>query len=200
MPTGYTSQIAEGQKFRDFVLGCARAFGACITLRDDPLGTPIPEEFKPFKYYEERVENAKAELARVSAMSSEDFARALNDEAARARANNAVRREQHDTTLARLEAMRLAVVRWKPPTDEHEHLKTFMLEQIAQTIQFDCGGGPYQEPEWNMTVLEYENHRRMAAILGLEGAKKDLEEEQELCRKRTAWVKALRESLAKEES
>lgn len=37
MPSCYTSDIADGKdvSFNDFVLKCARAFGACIEQRDD---------------------------------------------------------------------------------------------------------------------------------------------------------------------
>jgi len=39
MPSGFTSDIYDGKKitFKDFTLKCARAFGACIHLRDDPI-------------------------------------------------------------------------------------------------------------------------------------------------------------------
>ncbi len=38
MPSGYTENIYYGKKvaFKDFALGCARAFGACVMQRDDP--------------------------------------------------------------------------------------------------------------------------------------------------------------------
>ena len=47
MPTGYTVALYEGKDvtFEDFVMGCSRAFGALISLRDEP-NAPIPEEFK----------------------------------------------------------------------------------------------------------------------------------------------------------
>ena len=42
MPTGYTAELIEkGMEFNDFVLTCARAFGACIELRDRKLA-PAP--------------------------------------------------------------------------------------------------------------------------------------------------------------
>jgi len=44
MPTGYTAEIYEGEKevtFEKFALTCARAFGACITIRDEPMSASI---------------------------------------------------------------------------------------------------------------------------------------------------------------
>jgi len=45
MPTGYTCQVQDGMitEFKEFALLCARNFGACITLRDEPLSPDIPE-------------------------------------------------------------------------------------------------------------------------------------------------------------
>lgn len=35
MPTGYTSSIKDGISFENFVLKCARNFGACIAWRKE---------------------------------------------------------------------------------------------------------------------------------------------------------------------
>lgn len=45
MPTGYTAAIKYGITFKEFALDCARNFGACISMRDEPRETPIPDEF-----------------------------------------------------------------------------------------------------------------------------------------------------------
>jgi hypothetical protein len=47
MPTGYTAPIADGMTFEQFALGCARAFGALVTMRDEPSDAPIPERLEP---------------------------------------------------------------------------------------------------------------------------------------------------------
>ena len=41
MATGYTHAIEKGISFETFALTCARAFGACINLRDEP-GSTLP--------------------------------------------------------------------------------------------------------------------------------------------------------------
>ena len=44
MPIGYTSKLHDGdQPFNEFIMSCARAFGALVTMRDDPNDAPIPE-------------------------------------------------------------------------------------------------------------------------------------------------------------
>lgn len=70
MATGYTHPVAEGTvtDFATFALDCARAFGALITIRDDPPGTPIPDEFTPSTWNAEAKEGAEARLAELMAL------------------------------------------------------------------------------------------------------------------------------------
>lgn len=52
MPTIYTSDIRDGISFKTFALNCARAFGACVEIRDEPGGgEKIPEAFKASDYH-----------------------------------------------------------------------------------------------------------------------------------------------------
>jgi hypothetical protein len=68
MPTGYTSDLYGGkeQDFRSFALSCARAFGALITMRDDPVDTPIPERFEPSTYSDRELSRAQDRLIELS--------------------------------------------------------------------------------------------------------------------------------------
>ena len=72
MPTGYTAAIKDGISFNEYALSCARAFGALIMMRDEPADAPIPDEFKPSDYHFKKIEEAKAELARLRAMSPDE--------------------------------------------------------------------------------------------------------------------------------
>lgn len=141
MPTGYTSELHDGeQTFTDFVLTCARGMGALITMRDEPMDAPIPDEFTPsMRYYLDSKASAEARLEALRAMTPEDIFRAnQNDRAAvlAERAKEAVKR--HDMRK-RYEAMVAQVEAWEPPTEDHVGLKKFMLEQLHESIRFDCG-------------------------------------------------------------
>lgn len=47
MPTGCTAKLHEDdQSFRDFALTCARAFGATIAMREEPLDAPPSERLR----------------------------------------------------------------------------------------------------------------------------------------------------------
>lgn len=130
MPTGYTAELMEkGLPFRKFALQCARAFGACIMQRDDPMADePKPQE--PSSYHVKAIAEAKEKLATLRAMTPEQQS-----------AHGAARRQEaiqgalkyHAKGLeenARLDAMTAQVRAWEPPTEEHSTLKSFMLQQI----------------------------------------------------------------------
>ncbi|MBO6267553.1 MAG: hypothetical protein J6N19_00245, partial [Clostridium sp.] len=74
MPTGYTCFIEDGKitTAKGFLLLCARAFGACIEMRDEPLSEPIPEKFNGDDTYRLWLEDAKTELSKLKAMSQDE--------------------------------------------------------------------------------------------------------------------------------
>jgi len=67
MPTAYTSFVADNENFTfpEFAMLCAREFGALISMRDEPLDTPVPERFEPDDFYRKQYEAAKAEYDEV---------------------------------------------------------------------------------------------------------------------------------------
>lgn len=67
MPTGYTADVADGKitDFVEYALQCARAFGACIMLRDEPISSEIPE-FQPSDYNANALAEAEKTLSRFS--------------------------------------------------------------------------------------------------------------------------------------
>lgn len=79
MPTGYTYAIKEGISFRDFVLKCARAFEACVSMRDDPMDKEIPE-FVASDYYQKELDKSFARLNEIVKMSDADCGIAATQE------------------------------------------------------------------------------------------------------------------------
>jgi len=127
MPTEYTAAIEDGCTFREYVMGCARAFGACATLCDSPE-VGIPEKFEPSVYRCEQVSKEKRKLARLYAMPldvaiAEEESERLEEETRRADALAEATRIYN-----RYAEMRPRVAAWTPPTSEHVDLKQFMLQ------------------------------------------------------------------------
>lgn len=196
MPTGYTADVGDGKvtDFATFAMQCARAFGALITMRDEPSNAQIPDEFAPHDFHAKRLAEAKAELARLQALTV-DQQTAEADAAHRSavaswdryEADKAAKRSRYETMLASVEA-------WRPPTADHAGMKKFMREQLTESIRFDCGPSYGARPVPRSRLQWYDD--------ALAKARRDVEyheaehaKEVERAKSRTAWVKALRASL-----
>lgn len=196
MPTGYTAPVADGKvtDFATFAMQCARAFGALIEMRDAPVDAEIPDEFKPSGYYEKQIGQREAELRRLQSMTLEQA-----EESARADHRDAVKRwheriAERNRTRARYEAMLAETRAWEPPTPEHEGLKKFMIEQLEESIRFDCSGGYDVEPQ-PVDAATWLARQVAEASRSLDWARKYHDEEVERVRGRNQWVRDLRESL-----
>ena len=137
MPSGYTSTLADQeQSFREFVLQCARAFGACIHQRDDP-GNDLPklleectyhldEYNKSLKAYKDFSEQTVVQCKRRFTQEKKDLIKHTQD-----------RIKKNAKQIARYKLMLEKVKKWKEPSPLHQGLKTFMVEQLNQSIEWD---------------------------------------------------------------
>ena len=141
MPTGYTEDIYNGQEvsFEDFVWKCVRNMGYAHRHRDSG---ELPDD--PGDYSEE-IERLKGELQRCQyevdqyeAMgwhAAEKAAQEEFEEELRrwetARAEQLARKSRYETMLKR-------VHEWEVPTPEHASLKTFMIDQLEESLRWDC--------------------------------------------------------------
>lgn len=195
MPTGYTAKIPDGIDFRTYAMDCARAFGACIMLRDEPGGgEAIPDEFEPLDYNRKRIEEATAELSRVLAMTAEERDEAARSEYAVGVAAAARRKREVAATRAAYEAMLEQVRAWNPPTADHVGLREFMEQQIVDSIEFDCNEDPETESPL-LTGEEWARNRIECLRDDIALSQKRHAEEVERTAQRNAWIKALRAAL-----
>jgi len=196
MPTGYTADIKDGISFETFALNCARAFGACVTLRDEPGGGEnIPDEFAPSDYHVKAVQKAHDELATLLAMPEQEQERAAAKSWDDAETSRIMRLEDKRKQREAYEAMLAKVNAWTPPTLEHVGLHEFMLSQIAQSIDFDCGGDYDKEPTPRMTGDQWASERAARLNRDIGYHEKEHAAEVQRAESRTAWVKALRSAL-----
>jgi hypothetical protein len=193
MPTGYTDSIKDGISFEQYVLNCAHAFGALIMLRDDPIDSPIPE-FKVEPYHYEWIEEAKAEFAKIEAMTKEECRAAAKKEYDDALAYQAESKRKRDDLRVKYGSMLAQVRGWEPPSPEHEGLKKFMIEQIEQSIEWDCADYEREVPkliptdQWHLKALAHAREK-------MARREKNLAEEIERVESRNRWVRQLKESL-----
>ena len=198
MPTGYTHDVQTGKvtDFREFALSCAKAFGACITMRDEPSGTPIPDEFEAStKFYDEQIKGAIEAVDRISAMSDDECEKeAFTDFQQNATDYQKRAKETEDERL-RYKQMLAKVRDWKPPTEDHDGLKEFMEKQLEESIDFDCGNKDYYKYPDRETGKEWRDREIAAAKRNLERNTEHRNDELQRVQTRNKWIEDLRASL-----
>lgn len=190
MPTGYTAYVEDGRitSLRDFAFLCARAFGACITMRDEPLSKPIPEQFVPeTKYYTERLETARKQLEQFNAMSDDEAVIEYEKDYAECLRGWQERDEKRMEETERYRSMISKVEAWK---DGPHELKGFMLSQLRQSIY------EYEFPAPSrISPLEWKRHNIERAQKDIEYFTKNIDQEIERTEARNKWLSDLRKSL-----
>lgn len=198
MPTGYTAEVQNGKvdDLKTFALTCARAFGACVTMRDDPHDADIPEVFEPSDYHSDARDEAKAKLEDLTTMTPGQREAANEQDYQERLANWASRQNVGESERERYNSMLDKVMSWTPPTDDHKQLKTFMLDQLEKSIEFDCGFlfRQKKEPERRPTDEWFQEQVSRVTDLIKHHSVEHMREV-ERCAQRTRWVKELRESL-----
>lgn len=198
MPTGYTSEIEKGITFQEYALRCARAFGALVTMRDDPMDASIPDEFKPSDYNLENIEKAEKSLATIKAMTPSAIKKAVQEEF-----NDRLRVideciDKNKKLKNKYENMLIKVKAWTPPTPDHVKLKEFMVEQLEKSIEFDCNIEYHQDDRRKLKLLDVEDWRLKKInqyLADISYHQKKHKAEVDRCTTRSKWVKDLRESL-----
>jgi len=194
MPTRYTADLYEGKEviFEEFVMKCARAFGALITMRDEPLDAPIPEEFRPSDWHLKEMEKARQRQAEIQSWDeerAEQKAEKAYQKAVRRRneiiAQNTQIRQRYEKMLAQIQA-------WIPPTPDHKELKQFMIDQLKGSIEFDCS---IPDELQQLSGAEYKQQQIAKTQRDIEYHTKEHEKEKRRTRERNNWLRALRESL-----
>lgn len=199
MPTCYTSILAEREDMtlRDFALMCARNFGALVMMRDEPLDAPIPEKFEPEAYIKKNLDEAQKEyddflaltedeqrayLERTYTEMVEGYEKEIKEESAK-----------KEVLRKRYNAMLLKVVKWTPPTPEHEGLRDFMIKQLHDSIEWDCS-------EYQPIIPSKEGWCDIEGHIGrlkqnLQLSKECYEKHLATIASRNKWLTDLRESL-----
>jgi hypothetical protein len=194
MPTGYTAPIADGITFEQYAWSCARAFGALVTMRDEPNNAPIPERFEPSDYHQKALEHTHTELNRLLGLSADHIADEAQKDFREQRDAHSRRMQRAADLRVKYEAMLAKVHAWESPSPDHDLYKAFMASQIVESMQWDCDTSHDEMPECQAPAAWIAD--RLAQL------RKDLayhenghREEVERTDKRNQWIKALRDSL-----
>lgn len=138
MPTGYTAGIIDGEitTFEQFATRCTRAFGATIHMRDDSLDT-LYEPRTPSEYSLNSLQSQREELERMESLTDEDIVQEFEVSRRDSLEYHEKGLEKDKANLEKLNSILSSAKAWVPPTEEHEGLRDFMIEQIESTIKVD---------------------------------------------------------------
>jgi len=194
MPTGYTDKVQSGEitEFKDYALLCARAFGATIMMRDEPLDAEIPE-FKPSTFDAERLEETKRDLDEFKQMDTESRRKMFEEKQQEKRDYRLKRLEEISEQAARYAKMLEKAVKYEPPTKDHVEFKDFMVKQLEDSIEFDCNVSYLKEVQ--VTFEQWEEDRLDSLEKDLVRYKESQEEEDARTEGRNRWVRDLKKSL-----
>jgi len=198
MPSGYTSEIANGITFERFALGCARAFGALIIMRDDPKDAPIPEAFEPSPHYAQWLRAAEAERDRLREMTNDQIRDAAAQAHKTAHAKWKKRKAEREDLRQKYETMLAQARAYVPPSPEHVEFKNFMVSQIEQSIAFDCDKRWDNEPQ-PVDHMEWHRKQTEEAVRKVAQYAEEHAKEIERTNQRNTWIRLLRESLSPKE-
>lgn len=194
MPTGYTAELCDKDvAFEKFVLLCARAFGACIEMKEDSLGVPIPEKFEPNDHHNQKLMKARRQLGALLEMSRQECDEAADLEYVESMKAYENHIAQVGACRNRLLGMRMKVADWVPPTPDHEGLKKFMIQQLDETLKYDgltCLSVPKKKTGdlWRASKVE-------ALEWDIEYHEKERRKEVESVEEKNRWIADLRASL-----
>lgn len=195
MPTGYTAAVVDGISFEQFVLRCARAMGALIMMRDEPSDAPIPERFEPSGYHADKLAETRAELVRLDALTPEQVAAEASAYHVGALQRWTERAGKRHKQRDQYEAMLDKVRTWVPPSTDHIGFKEFMVSQLTQSIDFDCGDNEYDVEPQELSAASWLAQQVHEAQRHVEYQDKANAEEIERTEARNKWIADLRASL-----
>ena len=203
MPTGYTAYIEDGDitTGKEFLKLCTRAFGIAIDLKDKPLSVPTPTHFEPNTYYKERYEKALEELNNANSLTFNEAKIRMRTAYERRISDYKSFAEKEIAKNKKYAKVRKEVEEWNPPTEEHQGLKKFALEQIDMCITKQEYIDEYLEiskevfDDSDEAVEKYINDNIQHCKESLDRAYKSWKEELERTENKNIWIKKFLESI-----
>jgi hypothetical protein len=189
MPTGFTAKMYDGKEetFEQFVLSCARGMGICIMQRDD--GPGLPTKTKIADYYETNYGSASNKMADWK--NNPQKRKAEYDQYVKETEAANKKSQVNAATLSARYYARLAEVHaWTAP-EGLEGMKKFMVNQIEDSIQFDCT--PYTTEVLGFD--EWVEERERDIKWKLDYATRSLAENVERVKTQNEYIDALYKSL-----
>lgn len=199
MPTGYTYAVQNGEDktLEDYILKCARNFGALMHMRDEPMSAEI-RYLEESDYHPNKVKYYYSQLAEYGAMNEEDWQISLDEEHQSQIDKREKRIDAFYEERQRVARMLSKVVKWQPPTEEHEGLKHFAISQLELILNGEYGVNNetflYKEIK-KPSLEEYKTEKITHAREMISYHNKRMEEDRKSNKKINKWISDLFDSL-----
>jgi len=196
MPTGYTYMIEEGISFKDFVMGCARAMGALVMMREDPSDKPIPERFEPSDFYLKTFKEKEIELINIKKLTLKEIEVKVLMEYNKKIKDSQDYINKNIGLKEKYQKMLMAVQAWNVPSPDHKGLQDFMIQQLETSIEHDCDiEYTIKEKITKPSAQEWRDNKIHLLLKRIADYKNEHLKEVKRVEGRNLWIKQLRESL-----
>lgn len=137
MPTGYTAGILDGttKDFNQFAKHCSRAF--IMHLRDEPMDSEYKKR-EVSDYHIKAIEKAKSELKQADSLSDEELIIQEKNRLIESKKYHLQSKEKDELNKVKINLFLEKAKAYVPPTENHQGIAKFMIEQLEKTIEFDC--------------------------------------------------------------
>jgi len=204
MPTGYTDILGrEDVSFNRFAQRCARAFGACVMLRDEPLTDELPDEMPDSTdYHRKNIHKDEMRMSRLRHATPNQLRSQMLRELQSTAKYAGEGRERAMLLQKRYSKMLVQIGAWEAPSDDHKAFKKFMVDQIVQSAEHDCRTEYYDKRDDEVmaalrgqTIEQWRDEKIEDLQRSVAYHRKELKAEKERKAGRETWVRQLKESL-----
>lgn len=162
------------------------------------MDAEIPEKFEPSSWYKEKIEGLERELEKVKRIGPLTAQTCAKEDYEQQVAAHQKYISNMKDDMSKYKAMYAKIVKWKPPTDDHIHLKKFMIDQINSSIAHDCDIQYHVEKIKELRPLtgaQWKKQRVKKIEENIKYCEEKYAEEVERAAWRTQWITELRKSL-----
>ncbi|MBC6695274.1 hypothetical protein H9L25_00585 [Terrisporobacter mayombei] len=196
MPTGYTCKVQDGSvvELKDYILNCARQFGALVHMREDGKNAEIRYR-EVSDYHLNELNKAYARLEEIKKMTDKEIQRKIDQNyEENIKSIDRMLKNKEDSKKKYL-AMIEKVNEWIPPTENHENLKEFAIKQLQDSIKWDCDCTYLKQEIRKETVSEYREGMIKYCLRDIEYHSSSYKKELEAAEEGNKWIDDLINSL-----
>jgi hypothetical protein len=166
--------------------------------RDDAMDV-LPQKQEVDSWYAEKLNAATHELNEFRKTPKKKMVEKLKREIVDINEDCKARNQKHHNERMAMKAnykkMLANINKWTPPTPDHINLKNFMIDQINQSMNFDCGEYEYKEPVIKETPEAYYKTRLAQLERDVERHQEEYDKELKKVEFNNKWIDDLYKSL-----